>query len=177
MKRALALFLALVMALALVGCSGKSSNVSLDDYEKSFLQALDEEWTFSTEESNGGYAFSFTGEVYGIYPLTVEGSADKNQMVEQAIITFERVPEDYFQKTTALSIVQDLADYMNVPMTRLATDTVLITAFTPMLGDATVQDGVELILAALDSSQTQDGWTYTLVLEGKTLTMTAEYTG
>lgn len=180
MKRILALFLALLMALSLVGCGGKSSNVSLDDYEKSFLHTLDDDWNLTASEVNGGYSFSFTGKVFGnsFSPLTVEGTANKQQMVEQVTVTLGGVPEDYFQAQTPTSILLDITNYESVPMGRLAADCVIGAVATPMFADdIKALSLLEMILPAIDSPQTHNGWTYTMVLEGKTLTITSEYTG
>lgn len=183
MKKPLALILAAALALSLTACGGKSSNLSIDGCEDKLLHLLNSDWNFTTTESNDGYTFHFSDEFYSTFPLTVEGTADKNQMVTQSVITFEGVPENYFQDTTALSIQEDIQDYMHVPMNRLATDFIIAAVAISTLDDseedmqAPPEDCLNLILSAKDSPQAKDGWTYTVALTEKTLTITSEYTG
>lgn len=176
MKRPLALFLALLMTLSLAACGGKTSKVSIKNYEETFLHSFDKDWHFAVAESDGGYTFYFSDELYGSFPLTVEGTADKKQMIKQATVTFVGVPANYFQEATSMSILQDLSDYMNIPMNRLATDIVIVSAPCFTLDSAKTQSAVELTLSAINSPQTQDGWTYTMVHTEKTLTIASEYT-
>lgn len=182
MKRLLALLLASALALSLAACGGKSSNISMDNFEGAFL-LIDQDWAFTYTEGDGGSSFGLSEELLSL-PFTVEGTADKKQMLKQAVVTLEGTPEDYFQDVTALSIQQDIDNARSVPIGRLATDFAISAVIIGLLDrsdeevmQSAPNDRINLVLSAIDGPQTLDGWTYTIDLTGRMLTITVEYTG
>ncbi len=180
-KNLLALLLALVMVLSLAACGGKSSNVSIDDYEESFLHLFGSDEHFTVKKGLGGHTFNFSGDFFGI-PLSIKGTADKRQMVKQVTVTVEGAPTDYFQEATALTISADIVDMMSVPVGQLAADCVIFVSAGIAHGEEdaamyTILPTIEKVLASIDSPQTENGWTFKATQTGKTLVLTSEYTG
>lgn len=188
MKRIIALLLAMMMVVSLVGCGGTSSKknnsgVNIDELE-SALKEFDDGAKVAKTEKDGGYTFTYKMDSF--YTLTITGEADSDEMLTSIVATCDTINTDYFKSLTASQFVSDMADVNNVPMNELTCDIFLfdfsyiVKLLSPEDASAEVQiEGLGTLLDAIKSAQTIGKWKYSTSTNptDKTATITAQFMG
>ena len=183
MKKVAAILLAICLVLSLCACGSKASGVTIENFESQVIKELFGEETLSVTENDSGFSFEYKGSVL-LSDLTISGAADKNKNItEIKVEAVDGLNIDYFNSLTAEQFLKDVGDVNNVPINKLAGDMLLWDCsfiVKTCSSEQSAEDqlyGLDLLLAARNSPQEKDGWTYSIATNknAETITFTAIY--
>ena len=165
MKKVTAIILVLVLVFSLAGC-GKGG-ITIEDLEKGALQDVKTGAAFTVTEAGSGWNFSYRFDVV-LADGEIYGTADAGKNITSVSYKLTGGKMDYFQSMTAHDFVEHMNDVNNVVMGKLCYDFMLFqfANVAAQLDGNTDAENVfamaDVLMAARRSSQSQNGWTYSV---------------
>lgn len=188
MKKLIAVFLALLFCVSLCACEGtvgksKGSGVLIEDLQKT-IKEFDEDGKLTVTEKEDGFEFKYEGSIL-LGDLIITGTADKEKNLTQISAKGTSINVSYFNSLTAGQLVKDMNNWEKVAMNKLSGEFMLwnfshIVKICSENNDSEAQmAGLDILLAARNSSKTSNGWTYTVKGDSSadTVTINAVYNG
>jgi hypothetical protein len=188
MKKLIAVFLALLFCVSLCACEGtvvksKGSGVLIEDLQKT-IKEFDEDGKLTVTEKEDGFEFKYEGSIL-LGDLIITGTADKEKNLTQISAKGTSINVSYFNSLTAGQLVKDMNDWEKVAINKLSGEFMLwnfsyIVKICSENNDSEAQmAGLDILLAARNSSKTSNGWTYTVKSDSSAdaVTINAVYNG
>ncbi len=183
MRKLISIILSLILCISLCACGSQSkgSGVLVEELKET-IQEFDDDGVLTVAESEEGYTFKYEGSILS-GDLVLTGKADKNNNIIEIKANGDSINVDYFDSLTASQLVKDMADWEHIAMNKLAGEFMLwdFSYITKICSkDKTSDDqmlGLDILLAARNSPQTNNGWIYTVSSDSNagTVTITAVY--
>lgn len=191
MRRLIAIILACLLCLSLCACEGtegtagkpKGSGVLIEDLQQA-IKDFDDEGKLTVTEKEDGFEFKYEGSIL-LGDLIITGTADKGKNLTQISAKGTSINVSYFNSLTAGQLVNDMNNWEKVAMNKLSGEFMLwnfsyIVKICSENNDSEAQmAGLDILLAARNSSKTSNGWTYTVKSDSSadTVTINAVYNG
>lgn len=178
------LAVAVVVLLFASGFFDKGSGILIEHLE-SAIKVLDEDGTLTVTKQGNGFYFSYS-MANGDYAIT--GYADRKKNIESITVVGDDISEKYIKNLSERQILMDIGDYMNVPVGRLKagmlffrTSLLWFTATNEAIEDEDEVEeefkfdaSIEMMLDAVEEPQTENGWTYTAIVDNAEETVKIE---
>lgn len=177
MKKIVALLLALSMVFLLCGCGAKASDVTVDQLGNAVGSS------FSKQSTKDGIVFSDNNA-----GCDISGEADKDGHLYNVTIVLPEADIQYLRsQKTASDLVYGLNNYTKLKLSELraamffllAEQTVSLLSYGKSSVSKNATDGKEIVIKAVNSEITENGWKYAIVIDSasSTATFTATFVG